>query len=217
MIIGVASDGQYGERAYELIKKRFPATWILLPFPSAIILDEIEFTIPSSDLYISYLRHPDVAMYLVQKGVPVILGVNHGQGFLHQANEYNSAVFGPETICSLIPDTGSGPVNEFAKIYGRPSFHLVLEGERIVCCYPLRRSPCGSTDAAARELEGKILNIDTLNRFALSVCHNCRAPRFGKTCDKEKAGLIHIKELLRAVKGVNQDLWEDIVQKIEKR
>ncbi|MFH0967048.1 MAG: hypothetical protein V1862_05125 [Methanobacteriota archaeon] len=47
-----------------------------------------------------------------------------------------------------------------------------------------------------------------MNRFALSICHNCRAPRFGRTCDKEKAGIIHLEELLAAMKGINPELWE---------
>jgi hypothetical protein len=44
-------------------------------------------------------------------------------------------------------------------------------------------------------------------RFALSICHNCRAPRFGRTCDKEKAGIIHLEELLAAMKGINPELY----------
>jgi hypothetical protein len=31
--IGIVSDGQYGERAYEQIRKQFFSEWILLPFP----------------------------------------------------------------------------------------------------------------------------------------------------------------------------------------
>lgn len=210
MKIGVVSDGQYGERAFERIRKHFSTEWILLPFPSTPVVDEIKLPIPPCDLYISYLRHPDMAMHLVRTEVPVLLGVNLGPGFITQAKEYNPAVIGPETMCSLRPTMDSGPMNEYAKVFGRPVYHLILDGNLVVWCQAIRRSPCGSTEAAAHDLNGQTLNQETLHRFALSICHNCRAPRFGKTCDKEKAGLIHLEELLSSVKGINPDLWKEL-------
>lgn len=215
MKIGIISDGQYGERAFEQIRKRFPTEWILLPFPSSPIVDDIELTIPPADLYISYLRHPDIAMELIRTGIPVLLGVNLGPGFIAQACEYNPAVIGPETMCSVLPNTEFWQINEYAKVFGRPVFYLVMEGDRIEWCYPLRKSPCGSTDVAARELSGLKLEQEAMNRFALSICHNCRAPRFGKTCDKEKAGIIHLEELMRAVKGVNPEVWKKCSRIVE--
>ncbi len=208
MKIGIVSDGQYGERAFEQIKKRFPTEWILLPSPSSPVVDDIDITIPPCDLYISYLRHPDIAMELVKTGIPVLLGVNLGPGFIAQVKEYNPAVIGPETMCSILPDTEFWQINEYAKVFGRPVFHIILDGERIVWCTSIRGSPCGSTDAAAHELNGQEFDLKAMNRFALSICHNCRAPRFGRTCDKEKAGIIHLEELLAAVKGINPELWE---------
>jgi hypothetical protein len=205
--IGIVSDGQYGERAFEQIRKRFPTEWIILPFPSSLVVDDIDITIPLCDLYISYLRHPDIAMELIKKGVPVLLGVNLGPGFIAQARGYNPVVIGPETMCSVLPDTKFWQINEYAKVFGRPVFHVILDGERVVWCHPIRRSPCGSTDAAAKELNGLDLDQEAMNRFALSICHNCRAPRFGRTCDKEKAGIIHLDELVTAIKGINPELW----------
>ena len=216
MKIGIVSDGQYGERAFEQIRKRFPTEWILLPFPSSPVVDEIELIIPTCDLYISYLRHPDIVLELIRKGVPVLLGLNLGSGFITQAREYNQAVIGPETMCSILPDTEFWQINEYAKAFGRPVFHIILESDRILWCKPIRGSPCGSTDIAARGLSGQWLDQEAMNRFALSICHNCRAPRFGKTCDKEKAGIIHLEELLAALKGVNPELWERSIRIIEK-
>jgi hypothetical protein len=216
MKIGIVSDGQYGERAFEQISKRFPTEWILLPFPSSPVVDEVDLQIPPCDLYISYLRHPDIAMELVKTGVPILLGVNLGPGFLAQALEYNPGVIGPETMCSIIPNTPFWQINEYAKAFGRPVYHLILDGDRIVWCKPIRGSPCGSTQAAADELNGQDFDQEAMNRFALSICHNCRAPRFGKTCDKEKAGIIHLEELLAALKGVNRDLWERRTRDIDR-
>jgi len=214
--IGIVSDGQYGERAFEQIRRRFPTEWILLPYPSSPVVDEIELTIPPCDLYISYLRHPDIAMELIRTGIPALLGINLGPGFIAQAHEFNPAVIGPETMCSVLPNTKFCQVNEYAKVFGRPVFYLVMDGDRIVWCKTIRGSPCGSTDAAASEISGQILDQEALSRFALSICHNCRAPRFGKTCDKEKAGIIHLEELMRALKGVNPKKWEELIQVLEK-
>jgi hypothetical protein len=69
---------------------------------------------------------------------------------------------------------------------------------------------------AARELNGQDFDQEAMNRFALSICHNCRAPRFGKACDKEKAGIIHLEELLAALKGINCDLWERRTRDIDR-
>ncbi|MHA1730442.1 MAG: hypothetical protein ACTSU5_00775 [Promethearchaeota archaeon] len=45
-------------------------------------------------------------------------------------------------------------------------------------------------------LLGKPITVKTLQDFALKVCHECRAPRFGHTCDKEVSGIIHILSVI---------------------
>jgi hypothetical protein len=155
-------------------------------------------------------------MELIKTGVPVLLGVNLGPGFIAQAKEYNLAVVGPETMCSILPNTEFWQINEYAKVFGRPVFHVILDGEKVIWCQPIRRSPCGSTDAASRELNGQVFNQEAMNRFALSICHNCRDPRFGKTCDKEKAGIIHLEELVSSLKGISPILWEKSEQALKR-
>ncbi|MFX1306201.1 MAG: hypothetical protein ACFFDG_05210 [Promethearchaeota archaeon] len=44
-------------------------------------------------------------------------------------------------------------------------------------------------------MNGKELNEKNLQVFALNVCYECRAPRFGLTCDKEVAGVNHLVSL----------------------
>ena len=81
MKIGIVSDGKFGDRAYEIIKERFPTEWIMAPFPQSMIADDLELTLPECDLYISYVRHPDVALAIIEKQKPVILGVSLGPVF----------------------------------------------------------------------------------------------------------------------------------------
>ena len=75
--VGVISDGKYGERAFENIKKRFKAFWIKVPdIPLNVILDDdVDMSIPDCDMYISYVRHPDIITQLAELQKPLILGV----------------------------------------------------------------------------------------------------------------------------------------------
>jgi len=107
-------------------------------------------------------------------------------------------------MCSLEDNTWVPEINEFAKVFGRPSFDVkVQEDGTIDSVRVIRGSPCGSTVAATAELHGIQLSPEQLRHYGLRICHFCRAPRFGKTCDKELSGLLHIRELMRAINGVS--------------
>ncbi|MFZ1128368.1 DUF166 family protein [Methanoregula sp.] len=204
MKIGIVSDGKFGDRAFEIIKERFPTEWITAPFPQSMIADDLELDLPECDLYISYVRHPDVALAIIEKQKPVILGVSFGPGFLRQAKAINENIVAPVTMCSLEDDTWVPEINEYAKVFGRPSFEVkVQDNGTIESVKVIRGSPCGSTVAASAELLGTQLGPEQLQHYGLRICHFCRAPRFGRTCDKELSGLLHIRELVNAINGVN--------------
>jgi hypothetical protein len=200
MKIGIISDGKFGDRAYEIIKERFPTEWIIAPFPGSPIADDLELTLPECDLYISYVRHPDVALAIIEKQKPVILGVSFGPGFLRQAKEINENIVAPVTMCSLEDNTWVPEINEFAKVFGRPMFEVkVRDDGTIETIKVIRGSPCGSTVSASAELHRTQLSPEQLQHYGLRICHFCRAPRFGKTCDKELSGLLHIRELVKEI------------------
>ena len=199
MKIGIVSDGKFGDRAYEIIREKFPTEWIMAPFPSGIMVDDIELTLPECDLYISYVRHPDVALAIIDKQKPVILGVSFGPGFLRQAKSINENVVAPPTMCSLEDNTWVPEINEFAKVFGRPMFEVKVQDDGTIdSVRVIRGSPCGSTVAASAELPGTKLSPEQLQHYGLRICHFCRAPRLGKTCDKEVAGLLHIRDLVQS-------------------
>lgn len=211
--IGIVSDGKFGDRAYEIIRQKFPTIWIPVPFPSAIIVDDIELDVPDCDLYISYARHPEVILALVEKMKPVILGINPGPGFLRQAKAINENIIAPVTMCSLENNTWVPEINEFAAIFGRPAFDIGIRDDgTIERVRVIRGSPCGSTVAASAELPGTRLSQAQLQHYGLRICHFCRAPRFGKTCDKSLAGLLHICELVHAVRQVSPTAGEQVRQ-----
>jgi hypothetical protein len=205
--IGILSDGKYGDRAYENISRRFPTEWILVESPDSQMIDDIKLDVPSCDLYISYLRHPDLVLALMEKKVPTILGVSFGIGFLRQAREIYEQVIAPPTMCSLEGNTGVKEFDDYAKFYGMPRFMVEMNGGRISNIEILRESPCGSTRGAAADLIGVPLSIEMLRFFALRVCHYCRAPRFGRTCDKEFSGILHVRQLIDSVKESSRSSW----------
>ncbi len=202
MKIGIISDGNYGERARDNIKKTFPVEWILVPDipPTEIIDDRVPIDLPDCDMYISYVRHPDIVLQLVENQKPFILAILAGKGLLRQAKGINPRVVGVPTMCSLEPTTNVKEIDDFARHFGQPEYSLeIAEDSTVTSISPAKSSPCGSTVAGASFMGGKKLTPDNLRDFSLAICHECRAPRFGHTCDKEVAGLIHLLALARAI------------------
>lgn len=210
--VGVISDGKYGTRAFENIKKQFETEWILVPeIPLNIMLDDdIDVDVPECDLYISYVRHPDVILQMVELQKPIILGVLPGVGLYQQAKGINRRVIHAPTMCSLESNTGIPEVDAFTEYFGKPIYELTVnEKEKITNVKVTRSSLCGSSEAGAKFLVEKAFKEDILQEFALSVCHECRAPRFGQTCDKEVAGIIHLVSLFESVSPENYIDFDD--------
>jgi len=200
MRIGIITDGKYGERAYQNLSRFFEVEWIYIPMPLSQIIDEdLEIEIPECNLYISYHRHPDVVLAIAERGKPMILGVSFGKGFHRQISEINPKVITPKTMCMLEDNTGVEEIDEYARRFGHPEFRVEMKGKKIENVEILRESPCTSTREAISEIIGKEVNDENLNRFALSICYNCRAPRFGRECDKEVAGANHLLSLIDAI------------------
>jgi hypothetical protein len=224
MKIGIVTDGKYGERAFQNIKKVFPCQWILIEeIPPTVVLDDYELKIPDCDLYLSYVRHPDQVMALadlkrpiafadlIMKPAgsadlkrPIILGVSFGPGFLKQVQKINPKVVAFPTMCSLEPNTNIPEIDEFARHFGRPLYETVLENGIVSEIRLIRSSPCGSSMAGAHFIKDKPISTSILQEFAINVCHECRAPRFGRTCDKELSGLVHLRALIASLMENNQ-------------
>ncbi|MFX1276860.1 MAG: DUF166 family protein [Promethearchaeota archaeon] len=226
--VGVISDGKYGERAFENIKSFFNTKWIIVPdIPTNIMLDnDLDLEIPECDIYISYVRHPDIIIQIVELQKPVILGILPGIGLYKQIKDINSKVIHVPTMCSLEDNTGIPEIDEFAKFFGKPIFIPTIDENNVFTKINLIRSSlCGSSKAGANFLLNKEFNEKNLQEFAIRVCHECRAPRFGNTCDKESAGINHIIALLSCISPEilihsNENLksfMKDIQKEYEKR
>lgn len=216
MKIGILTDGKYGDRAFENISKIFSCEWIQLEeIPQSVILDDYEIDVPNCDLFISYLRHPDQVFAAAELGKPMLLGISFGEGFLRQVREINSKVFAFPTMCSAEPKTGVPEIDEFARHFGRPTYEVRFNNGKVVDVEVLRSSPCGSSEAGSKFIKSKSISTPILQDFALHVCHECRAPRFGRTCDKELSGIIHIRSLISGLKKANAQLDTDTLEFIE--
>ncbi len=194
--IGIVSEGMFGTRAYENIRTRFSTRWIAVPFPAAAVVDDLELEIPMCDLYISYARHPDVILGIIEQMRPVILGVTPGLGLVRQAKEIQDWVVSAPTMCSLRDTTGISEIDRYAAVFGLPGYVIAVDKGRITSVTLIREAPCGSTRLAIQDLIGKPLNRDTLQYFGLRICHHCVAPRFGRTCNKELSGILHVLQFL---------------------
>jgi len=203
--LGVISDGKYGDRAYENIKRKFETDWILVPEIATNVMldDELDFEIPECDLYISYIRHPDLMLQLAELQKPLILGILPGIGLYLQAREINPKVISAPTMCSLENKTGIPEIDLFTSYFGRPIYQVNINEDRFINSIKVRRSSlCGSSEAGAKFLSDKTFNKENLQNFALNVCYECRAPRFGHTCDKEVAGIIHLVSIFDMKEGL---------------
>jgi hypothetical protein len=202
LVVGLISDGKYGKRAFQNIKRLFKAYWIPVPEinPNAMLDNDLDIDIPECDIYISYIRHPDIILQVAELQKPLILGVSPGIGLYQQAKAINPKVIHAPTMCSLENNTGIPEIDHFTTYFGRPIFKPIMDANGIFRdIIVLRSSLCGSSEAGARYLLNRQFAKKNLQDFALSVCYECRAPRFGHTCDKEVAGINHLVSLFNNI------------------
>jgi hypothetical protein len=121
-------------------------------------------------------------------------------------------------MCSLEPNTGIPEVDEFARYFGKPQFQINSDAEGYIReVSVVRSSPCGSSQAGAAFFKNKKVSVQNLQDLALSVCHECRAPRFGHTCDKEVSGIIHILSFISDIDLKNKtELTTDLKDFLDK-
>lgn len=222
MKIIIISDGKYGDRAVENIKKEFPDTeLIILPeYDPNEIIDEVELDdltiqkIKQADLLINYHRHPDVTYEICSLEVPFIQAIFNGEGFLNQIKrELEAEIIMPTSMCRLLPENKTEAFNIFAQKFGLPKYEIkIRENSNIIeKIHLIRRSPCGSTRESIKVLEGKPITEEVLNEFALTVRNECREPMsyvLNRTGVAETAMVNHFKPLLEALKDLRPVLFE---------
>lgn len=204
----IATDGPYGERAFENIKKDFDTEFVELEQPASMFMDEIDIPadilakIKDANILITYTQHPDLTLDLVDmvnKVVDyIIVAAWRGEGFKNQLERYENVTC-PYIMCEL-EENGNEVFDEFTSKIGKPKVDIKLEDGKIVDVNVVRSSPCGSTSFVANYISDNYLNNDNLenipNEAGLKLQHYpCRAAKMrlfsDEECKKEMASGFH--------------------------
>ncbi|MFX1238029.1 MAG: DUF166 family protein [Promethearchaeota archaeon] len=223
MKIAILTDGKYGDRAVNVIKKKFPETKlvILREQDPSMILDEVdlepevESSIQDADLLIVYVRHPDVVSEILSRQKPTILAINLGEGFFNQEKAYNDRIVMPTSMCNALPDTSIKEIDDYFQHFGTPIYDIKIRQEKdkilIESASLLVESPCGASNASIEFILGKEITVETLNSFAINVRQECREPVsyvLSRNDMSETSGALHFLNLIKALEEKVPSLFE---------
>lgn len=207
--VAIVTDGPYGDRAYDTIKKEFDTVFVELQQPTSMFMDDVEIPeedvklIEGSNILITYTTHPDLTLELVERFVDnidwIIVAAWRGDGFKNQL-ETHQKVTCPYIMCEL-EENGNPIFDKFVTDIGKPKVVLKLDGNKLKDIVVLRSSPCGSTSFVADFIKenylGKKLDPENLPTEAgLKLQHYpCRAAKMrlfsDEECKKEMASELH--------------------------
>ena len=215
----IATDGPYGERAFENIKKDFDTEFVELEQPASMFMDEIDIPanvlakIKQANILITYTQHPDLTLDLVDmvnEDVDyIIVAAWRGEGFKNQLERYENVTC-PYIMCEL-EENGNEVFDEFTSKIGKPKVDIKLEDGKIVDVSVIRSSPCGSTLFVANYISDNYLNNDNLENIpaeaGLKLQHYpCRAAKMrlfsDEECKKEMASGFHRDAFEEALKNL---------------
>ena len=212
MKVVIVTDGPYGDRTYDIIRKEFDCEFLELEQPDSMFIDDIEIPsdamrkLETADLIISYILHPDLVIELVEKLHNkvgwIIVGAWRGEGFKSQLEQYEN-VNCPENMCDL-EENGDYIFDEFVSKFGKPVVEIECEGNSVTVVRVLRSSPCGSTFFVADEMVGEDIK-DLPIKAGLKLQHYpCRAPKLRLFVDECKKGI---------ASNFHRDAFEDAIEK----
>lgn len=215
--IAIATDGPYGERAFENIKKEFETEFIELEQPTSMFMDEIEIPenaltkIKEANILITYTQHPDLTLDLVDmvnKDVDyIIVAAWRGEGFKNQLERYSNVTC-PYIMCEL-EENGNEVFDEFTSKIGKPKVDIKIEDGQIVDINVVRSSPCGSTTFVADYISDKYSNNSDIENVPMEAGlklqhYPCRAAKMrlftDEECKKEMASGFHRDAFEEALK-----------------
>ncbi|KUK72754.1 DUF166 domain-containing protein [Methanobacterium sp. 42_16] len=213
----IVTDGPYGERAFENIKKNFETEFIELEKPESMFMDEIDIPeeelakIKDANVLITYTQHPDLTLDLVDlvnKDVDyIIVAAWMGEGFKNQLEVYENVTC-PYIMCEL-EENGNEIFDKFTSKIGKPKIDIQLENGHIVAINVVRSSPCGSTTFVADYLLDKYSRVQDLENLPIEAGlklqhYPCRAAKMrlftDEECKKEMASSFHKDAFEEALK-----------------
>jgi hypothetical protein len=213
----IVTDGPYGERAFENIKKNFETEFVELEKPASMFMDEIDIPedelakIKDANILITYTQHPDLTLDLVDlvnKDVDyIIVAAWRGEGFKNQLEVYENVTC-PYIMCEL-EENGNEVFDEFTSKIGKPEVDIQSENGQIVDINVVRSSPCGSTTFVADYILDKYSHVPDLEDLPIEAGlklqhYPCRAAKMrlftDEECKKEMASGFHKDAFEKALK-----------------
>ena len=207
--VAIVSDGKYGDRAYEVIKKKLPCEYVILKYRGSFEDIEIEEEtlkkLKNFHILITYLRDPDLTYALIQeinsqkldKKPFIIVGIWKGEGFKRQVERFKNVVC-PDLMCNLDENYLKDKLKEypqlreFLRYFGKPKVNIYLDNNIIKDIEIIRDSPCGGVSKALQEFLGKRMEENALRKMGLRIQHFCNAGKFRlfseKECKRVRAG-----------------------------
>jgi hypothetical protein len=223
MKVVIVTDGPYGDRAYETIKKEFETRFIELPHPTSTFIEELEIPktdmeiIEGANILITYTTHPDITTILIERFHDevdwVIVAAWKGEGFKNQFKSYSNVIF-PNIMCEL-EETGDPTFDEFVSHIGKPEVEVEIEKGKIKEINVVRCAPCGSTTFVADFLKEKYgdqeADLEDLPREAGLRLQNypCRATKirlFAPESEKDEAPILHRDAFQEAIEDKKADI-----------
>ena len=200
MQINIISDGLFGKRAFENIGRQFPCRWVTVPYSGSPIMEDVEiepatllisvFPMPGTRMSSWLLSNREYRWYSVSPPVPDLSA---------RRRRSTPSSPRPRPCAHLNQRPGAKRSTCMQRSSDFPVSERRWKTERSPGLRLYGKPPCGSTRGAAAECVGMQLYTETLRHFGLRICHHCVAPRFGKTCDKEVSGALHVRQLLHSI------------------
>lgn len=217
--VAIITDGPYGERAYETIKKEFKTSFIQLKKPNSTFIDELELSpqdveiIEGVNILITYTTHPDLTLLLVERFAEkvdwIIVAAWSGEGFKNQFKSFGNVVF-PNIMCEL-EKIDDPTFDEFISHIGKPEVEIEIENSKLKDIRVLRCAPCGSTgfiaDFLKEKYKGQRVDWEDLPREAGLRLQNypCRATKIRlfspEESEKDDAPILHRDAFQKAIKN----------------
>ena len=195
----VFTQGGYGERVLDNLRRRAPKEWTIeheaLPETLPPIIEEPEKHVSGLKLsgkwdLILFLGESPSAFSLL----PAIVRRLSARAIVAPVDDYSWLPLGlerqirseleglgvktvfPRTFCTLKP-VGVPPVDEFTRIFGSPRLGIAVEGGKISRVDVMRGAPCGSTWYMAEKLPGSWVEEAAARAAIFVQIYPCLASR----------------------------------------
>ncbi len=212
----IISDGVYGERAGNILKKHAKINeyvgFFRIPKPEGFFAEDIELPseviskLKETDIVITYTQHPDNTYEIcrvarkLNPNTALIVAAWKGKGQKKELKRFDAIC--PDIMCEIDENNLNDYLSKYPKLkeflseFGRPSIKIYIENNKVKDVKVLRSSVCGSTIFMADNMKGMNVDENIGKRGAMIIQrYPCVAGKIrifsDEECKKIKALTIH--------------------------